>query len=240
MIKADPFFKDSAVPFRAPGVTALLQLAQDPANQWAREDLYRLIEVELRRIAHARHAEQPQARSFCTTELVHEAWVRLLGRGAPSGEPRWKDRRHFFATASLVVQNLLVDHYRKLVNRPRLVEGDRLHRLPERAEAPGGALDQAERFLALHEALERLQRSDPNAAEVCRLRCFGKLLPLLGRDSPAQDTDPAPQGMKLQEMADHLGIPLSTVHSRWKRAVLFLSRQLQGFAPEGPPQGTES
>ena len=222
------------MPFPAPEITDLLQLAQDPANQRAREDLYHLIEVELRRLAHARHAEQPQARSFCTTELIHEVWIRLIGKDGPADEPHWKHRRHFFATASLVVQNLLVDHYRKLIKRPLLVDSARLQRLSDRAaRSPGEEVEQAERFLALHEALERLEQSDPNAAEICRLRCFGKVLPLLlGQDSPSQGTTPAPQGMKLQELADHLSIPLSTVHSRWKRAILFLSHQLRGFAQE--------
>jgi RNA polymerase sigma factor (sigma-70 family) len=217
------------------GVTALLQLAQDPANQRARDDLYQLIEAELRRIAHARAVEQPDVRSLSTTELIHEVWLRLLGMDCPDDPPRWKSRRHFFATASLVIQNLLVDHYRKLVSAPRLLESGLLQNFPDRAGAnPADEMEQAERFLALHEAVQKLEACDPNAAEICRLRCFGKLLPILfetGR--PAEDCEPVQHGMKLREMADYLGIPLSTAHSRWKRAVLFLSRQLHSIAPEG-------
>ena len=122
---------------------------------------------------------------------------------------------------------MLFRSYRKRLNHPQLVESDRLERVSDHAaHGPEEEVAQAERFLALHEALERLEKSDPNAAEVCRLRCFGKELPFLfGQHS-------AHKGMKLQELADWLGLPLSTVHSRWKRAVLFLSNQLQGFAPE--------
>jgi RNA polymerase sigma-70 factor, ECF subfamily len=216
-------------------ITTLLDLAQDPANRGAREDLYRLIEAELRRIARARLGEQPQVHSFCTTELIHEAWVRLVGRQGPHGQPRWQSRRHFFAATSLVIQNLLIDHYRKLVTRPREWQSGLLQHLPDRASAPPTAeVERAERYLALYEALQRLEHCDPNAAEICRLRCFGKLLPLLiGSDPLVPDTETGPQGMKLQDIADQLGIPLSTVHSRWKRAVLFLSRQLEAFAPDG-------
>src|SRR5262249_33606055 len=192
-----------------------LELARDPTNQQAREELYRIIETELRRIAHARLKEQPHVRSLCTTELIHEAWVRLLGNKAPHEEPRWANRRHFFAATSRVIQNLLVDHYRKLLDRPWQLDSALLQNLPDReGTSPPAEVQQAERFLALHEALERLDRHDPNAAEICRLRCFGNLLPgLFGQEPPAR-------GMKLQEIADELRLPLSTVHSRWKRAAV--------------------
>src|SRR5262249_29999896 len=150
----------------AQDITELLRLARDPANQQAREDLYRVIEAELRRIAHARHAEQPLVRSLCTTELIHDVWIRLVGKVGSAEDPRWKDRRHFFATASLVVQILLVDHVRKLIHRPVWVDHDQLQHLPDRGSGrPEATIEQAERFLALHEALNRLEQSDPNAAE---------------------------------------------------------------------------
>lgn len=212
-------------------ITHLLELAQDPANRQAREELYRLIEAELRQISRARRNEQPHVRSYSTTELIHEIWIRLLGKAAVNEPTQWKSRRHFFATSSRVIQNLLVDRYRKLVREARAphdrpVAGSETTPLEE--------LERAERFLALHDALERLDQSDPGAAEVCRLRCFGKLLPLLlGDEQPGERPSPAGQELTLQETADQLGVPLSTAYSRWKRAVLFLSRELRGFAPEG-------
>src|SRR5438270_67290 len=141
-----------------------------------RKDVPRRNEADARTVSavsvtNARETEQPQVQSFCTAELIHEIWVRLMSKGGPDEERFWKDRRHFFATASLVVQHLLVDHYRKRLNRPLLVESDRLQRVSDRAVCrPEEELEQAERFLALNEALERLDQSDPNAAAICRLR----------------------------------------------------------------------
>jgi RNA polymerase sigma factor (sigma-70 family) len=222
-----------------PEITQLLELAQDPSNQAARDDLYRRIEADLRRIAHARRVEQPHVHCASTTELIHEVWVRLLGKTGPETEPRWQSRRHFFATASLVIQNLLVDHYRKVINGPRVLESGLLESLPDRGGLdPAQEVERAERFLVLHQALQALEADDPNAAVIVRLRCFGKVLPLpFAPEQIADARDLNSQGMKLQEMAEYLNIPLSTVHSRWKRALLFLNRHLpsdvhEGFAEE--------
>ena len=68
------------------------------------------------------------------------------------------------------------------------------------------------------------------------LRCFGNLLHLLfERGQPPQGVVSGPQEIRLQDLANYLGLPVSTVHSRWKRAVLYLRRELQSFAPEGAP-----
>ena len=47
--------------------------------------------------------------SLDATELVHEAYMRLFG----GEQPRYNDRRHFFATAAIAMRRILVEHARR-------------------------------------------------------------------------------------------------------------------------------
>src|SRR5262245_56948025 len=128
-------------------LTTLLHRAEDPTNGAARTELYNRVEVELRRIAYARRAEQPLLRSVETTELIAEAWEKLVG----DSPQHWHDRRHFFATVSLVIQNRLIDHFRRRRGAPRRLDSDLLRKVPARECDGAEAAEQCERYLALFE-----------------------------------------------------------------------------------------
>ena len=72
----------------------------------------RLVEAiypELRRLA-ARHlAGERAALSLETTDLVHEAWMRLCA----DGEPEWESKAHFFGAAANAMRNILVEQARR-------------------------------------------------------------------------------------------------------------------------------
>src|SRR5690606_28887865 len=59
--------------------------------------------AELRQLA-SRHLAREHACALQTTELVHEAWMRMSGDTL-----RFPSRRHFFAFAALQMQRLLID-----------------------------------------------------------------------------------------------------------------------------------
>ena len=66
-----------------------------------------------------------------------------------------------------------------------------------------------------------------------RLRCFANLDPILEpSESAERQQHPSAHWLTLQEVADYLDLPVTTVFSRWKRALHFLKAELRGFAPE--------
>ena len=90
-------------------------------NEWRRGDasaadeLIPLVYDELRRLAaHHMRRERP-GHTFSPTDLVAEAYVRLV-HGAPD---TWDDRVHFFAIAARVMRQILVDHARELGGWPQ-------------------------------------------------------------------------------------------------------------------------
>ena len=73
----------------------------------ARERVYALLYGELVRLARS-HLGGSNAPSLNPSVLVHEAYLRMLGREAVP----MRDRRAFFAYASTVMRSVLVDHVR--------------------------------------------------------------------------------------------------------------------------------
>ena len=131
------------------------------------EALLPLIYDELRDIARGRMQREAQHHTLQPTALVNEAYLRLVG----TREMEWRDRRHFYAAAAESMRRVLIDHARKARSEKRGGAMQRVSLLfAERAEEMP-----AERFLALEEAVQRLESEDPRAAEVTRLRFFGGL-----------------------------------------------------------------
>ena len=108
-----------------------------------------LVYGELRRLAARQLAREPGGQTLEPTALVHEAYVRLQGRGR---EPRWDNRAHFFAAAAEAMRRVLVDNARRK-RRPKH-GGDR-RRVSGDIVAPGPAMP-PEDLLALDEALDKL------------------------------------------------------------------------------------
>ena len=127
----------------------------------ASDDLYRLVYDDLRRLARQRMAGMP-ADSLQPTMLVHETYLRLVGRGGDT--PR--NRRHFFFLAGRAMMDILIDRARKRKTAKR--GGDR------RRAALSGALELAEgtvdELQDIKQAFAALERVDQVAAEVLRLR----------------------------------------------------------------------
>ncbi len=72
-------------------VTRLL-IAVEQGEPKAAEELLPLVYEELRRLAAAKMAQQPDGQTLQATALVHEAWLRLVdGPNCP-----YASRRHFF------------------------------------------------------------------------------------------------------------------------------------------------
>jgi RNA polymerase sigma factor (TIGR02999 family) len=188
------------MPKPQPDVTTLLILAGG-GDQHAQEELFRLVETELRRRAKALLRREQPDQLLQTTVLVDDAFVQLIG----GKNVNWQNRSHFYALAAKVMRRILVDDARQRA-ASRRGGGDQpipLDRIPQ----PVGcnAADPLT-LLALDEALTKLAEHHPELVQVVELHHFA--------------------GWQLQQIADILGIPYRTVKHRWQRAKAYLHREM--------------
>lgn len=147
-------------------ITLVLQ-AVGRGEKQASEELLPLVYSELRNLATARMMQESAGHTLQPTALVHEAWLRLVG----STNHSWKDRSYFFAAAAEAMRRILVEHARR---KSRLKHGAGQQRL-DIAEIDVAEATPDERILMVDEALEQLERSQPERARVVVLKYFGGL-----------------------------------------------------------------
>ena len=130
-------------------------------------ELLSVVYEELHQIARQRMRSERAGHTLQATALVSEAYLRLLG----TNEMEWRDRQHFYAAAAEAMRRVLIDHARKVSSLKRGGDRDRVT-----LGGPEVGLElEPERFLALNDALEQLEREDERAAAVTRLRFFSEL-----------------------------------------------------------------
>lgn len=181
----------------ADDVTAILQAAQagDPE---AAARLLPLVYDELRKLARDRLARLPPGQTLQPTALVHETYLRLLGKKGL----RLEGRRHFFFAAARAMRDILVEQARAKAGPRR--GGDR--RRVELRENAAAVEPPADDVLALHEALLDLEKDDPLKARVVELRYFA--------------------GMSAAEAAEVLGISERSLHRHWRFIKAWLRARL--------------
>lgn len=148
-------------------VTQML-LRWTEGDEEALDQLVPLVYEQLKRLAHARLRHERPGHTLNTTGLVHEAYLKLID----INRVHWKGRDHFLAMASRVMRRILVDHAHRRKAQKRGggvpdVEFDEASLLvPEM---------QAEKVLALDEALHRLEAVHPRPCKAVELHYFGGL-----------------------------------------------------------------
>ena len=130
---------------------------------------------QLRALAHSRLRKETPGQTIQSTELVHEAYLRLRG----TGDRKWANRAHFFAAAAEAMRRILIDRARarSSVKRGGNEEGRPLERLSmDAVEVASLADDQdPELILAFDRAIERLAEHDERVARVVKLRFYAGL-----------------------------------------------------------------
>ena len=180
-------------------VTQLLnQIDLGDAN--AAEALLPVVYEELRRLASVKMAGERPGHTLQATALVHEAWIRL----AASPGQAWQGQTHFFAAAAEAMRRILIDKARRKTAQKR--GAGRVHE--ELNESHIELRAPADELLAVNEALEELAIKEPTTAQVVKLRYF--------------------VGMTLSEIADAMGISLSTVERHWAFAKAWLRTAIRG------------
>ena len=159
------------------------------------EDLLPLLYEELKTLASRRLAKEGNP-SLQTTELVHEAYLRLIGP-----DQAWSGRAHFFAAAAEAMRRVLVDRARR---RGRAKRGGDRNQVDFLAAAVESRDSEAE-ILAVNDLFDALAAAHEQEAEVAKLRYFANF--------------------SLQEVADALDISLGSAHKYWKFARAWLYRE---------------
>ena len=146
-------------------LTALLQEWRNGSSAAFGEVIDQVYD-QLRAMAAGRVNRSGGALTLSPTELLHEVLIKVMP--APM---EWKDRAHFFATMSLAIRSVLVDHARARATDKR--GGNRLHVTLTNADV--GEESMALDLLSLDEALTQLEKLDPRCGEVVHLTYFGGL-----------------------------------------------------------------
>ena len=177
-------------------VTLLLHQWKN-GNKEALGELMPLVYDELRRLAgRCLSAERPE-HTLRSTELVHEAYMRLFG-----AEIDWHDRAHFYAVAACVIRRILVDHANSRNCRKR---GGKVERVPLDESVVIGA-EAPEIIVSLDDALRRLAVVDSRKSDIVQCLYFG--------------------GMTYDETAAALNISAATVDRELRMAKAWLRREL--------------
>jgi RNA polymerase sigma-70 factor (ECF subfamily) len=132
-----------------------------------REALNRLVPLvngELRRLARNRLRGERTGHTLQPTDLIHEAYIRLL----QGKQPEWASRTHFFAIAARLMRQILTDHARGSQKRDWNVTVTLEH-------AGDLAPQTSSTLVALDDALEALVEVDPRKSRAIELRYFGGL-----------------------------------------------------------------
>jgi RNA polymerase sigma factor (TIGR02999 family) len=180
--------------------------SMEQGDPHAASQLLPLVYDELRRLAAQKLAHEAPGQTIQPTELVHEAYLRLVGadggEGEAPAEPHWNSRGHFFAAAAEAMRRILVEKARRKRSHKG---GGGLKRQPLDEVQPA-AREPDEDLLAIDEALDRLAEKDPVKAQLVKLRYFG--------------------GCTGEEAARVLGISTATADRYWSYARAWLHQEI--------------
>jgi len=171
------------------------------------EQLLPLVYAELRKLAAQRLAKEAPGQTLQATALVHEAYLRLVGKGE---EQRWNSRGHFFAAAAEAMRRILVEQarHKKSAKAGGMLQRVELHE--GQITAAGANIN----LVTLDEALDKLASHDPRKAALVKLRFFA--------------------GLTSREAAAALGIAESTADADWAYAKAWLRVELDDASEHQP------
>lgn len=160
-----------------------------------------LVYKELKKLASAHLHRERGTGPLETTELVHEAYLRLSG----SRQPIYANRAHFYGIASHLMRQILVDAARARGAAKRNAGLEiTLADLPDSGVQPRRAI------LAIDDALKDLARTDPRKGQLIEMRYFA--------------------GMTAEECAEHLGLQVEAVRREMRVAKAWLRKELAASA----------
>lgn len=166
-------------------------------NQQALNELIDVISPQLREIAARHMRKEAVGHTLQATALVNEAYLRLY-----DAEVDWQDRAHFLSIASVTMRRILVDYARSKKRDKRSAEALQItfdESMVVASQEPWDMLD-------LDTALSEFAEFEESGAKILEMRIFS--------------------GMKMQEIAEVLGVSLATAERNLKSARAWLHRRL--------------
>jgi RNA polymerase sigma factor (TIGR02999 family) len=179
-------------------VVALLERWQ-LGDKSALDEMVPEVYDELKRLARIYLSRERPDHSLQPTELVHEAYMRLVDQR----QVDWRNRAHFLGVAAQVIRRVLLHHAETRSAKKREGYANRV--------SLDAALECLERdatvdILTLNGAMERLAALDPRQSQIVELRVFG--------------------GLTVEEAAEVLSLSATTVKREWSVARLWLRKEL--------------
>jgi RNA polymerase sigma-70 factor, ECF subfamily len=200
--------KSAAYPEKEPGkspsavidarqITALLDDVHN-GDAAAASRLLPIVYKQLRRLAAHYMRDERSGQTIQATELVHEAYLRLVGQE----RMEWQGRSHFFAMAATSMRRILVDRARRKMAQKHGAGGEKVELNEALVLSPQKSND----IVALDDALNLLEKLSLRQARVVELRFFA--------------------GLDMEEIAKIEGVSLRTVKQDWSLARAWLHRQI--------------
>ncbi|MFZ4573598.1 MAG: ECF-type sigma factor [Phycisphaerales bacterium] len=186
------------------------------AGRWASDELLPVVYAELRRLAAARLAREPNAAAGYTlqpTALVHEAYMRLAVKDGGDAK-LWSNTGHFFAAAAEAMRRILVERARRRIRHDRAGKREPITLSELTGELDAPPVD----MLSLDAALAALERADDRKYQVVMLRFFA--------------------GVSLARTAELLAVSEMTVQRDWTFARAWLIDHINGDAGAGGEAAT--
>jgi RNA polymerase sigma factor (TIGR02999 family) len=167
-----------------------------------------IVYEELRKLAAANLAQERHDHTLQPTALLHEAYLKLVDHK----QDHWHGRAHFYAVASHIMREILIEHARKR----RAIKRGRGQTRISLEDAMTYAPEKPDAILALHDALQELARQDQRKAQLIELRYFG--------------------GLSGPEIANVLNISISTITRDCRIAEAWLQRYLTKNRTSSSPE----
>jgi RNA polymerase sigma factor (TIGR02999 family) len=171
----------------------------ESGDSCAADELLPVVYEQLRRLAHRQLADESPGQSLQTADLVHEAYLRLVG-----SDQRWQGRGHFLGAAAEAMRRILVERARK---KRRIKHGGRSLRV-ELTEAALQLSPSPEEVITVSDLLDLLGRDHPLEAQIVKLHYFA--------------------GLNISEAGRALGVSSSTAHRHWMFARAWLHEAIRG------------
>ena len=181
-----------------PDITQILSQIErgDPS---AADQLLPLVYDELRKLAAVNLAQEKPGQTLQATALVHDAYLRMVGR---DDNQKWNSRGHFFGAAAEAMRRILIEQARRKKSRKAGGELDRV----SICEGELADSEKPETVVALDDALTKFESLHPRKAALVKLRYFG--------------------GLTIDQAAKALGVAPSTAIADWSYAKGWLKLEI--------------
>jgi RNA polymerase sigma factor (TIGR02999 family) len=175
-----------------------VQITSKIYDNWSNQD-FEVIYLELKTIAHNKLRYESSSLTLSTTDLVHEAYMKLAGQR----KQEYENKEHFYAMASTAMRRILINYARQKKAKKR--GGDQLRiTLADDQVVSSGSMDE---ILQLDEAMNKYQSLSDRGSKIIEYWFFS--------------------GFKQKEIAEMMDISLATVKREWQTARAWLSREMR-------------